>query len=162
MRIIIRLPQVLVGIGVIALGAVGLAAIAQYAFNMQPCPWCVLQRLIYIVVGVLALVAAALPGVARRLSIALALLGALSGIASALWQQLHAVNEASCDLSLAERIVSGLHLDSLVPQLFIAYASCGDAAVSVLGIPFAVWSCLLYVILALLLAWSLRVSLRTR
>ena len=162
MRIVIRLPQVLVGIGVVALGAVGLAAIAQYAFNMQPCPWCVLQRLIYIVVGVLALVAAALPGIARRLFIGLALLGTLSGIASALWQQLHAVNEASCDLSLAERIVSGLHLDSLVPQLFIAYASCGDAAVSVLGIPFAVWSCLLYVILALLLAWSMRVSLRAR
>jgi disulfide bond formation protein DsbB len=162
MRIVIRLPQVLVGIGVIALGAVGLAAIAQYVFNMQPCPWCVLQRFIYIVVGVLALVAAALPGVARRLFIVLALLGTLGGVASALWQQLHAVNEASCDLSLAERIVSGLHLDSLVPQLFIAYASCGDAAVSVLGIPFAVWSCLLYVILALLLAWSLRVSLRTR
>jgi len=162
MRIVIRLPQVLVGIGVVALGAVGLAAIAQYAFNMQPCPWCVLQRFIYIVVGVLALVAAALPGIARRLFIGLALLGTLSGIASALWQQLHAVNEASCDLSLAERIVSGLHLDSLVPQLFIAYASCGDAAVSVLGIPFAVWSCILYVILALLLAWSLRVSLRSR
>jgi len=162
MRIVIRLPQVLVGIGVVALGAVGLAAIAQYAFNMQPCPWCVLQRFIYIVVGVLALVAAARPGIARGLFIGLALLGTRSGIASALWQQLHAVNEASCDLSLAERIVSGLHLDSLVPQLFIAYASCGDAAVSVLGIPFAVWSCLLYVILALLLAWSMRVSLRAR
>ena len=160
MRIVIRLPQVLVGIGVVALGAVGLAAIAQYAFNMQPCPWCVLQRFIYIVVGVLALVAAALPGIARRLFIGLALLGTLSGIASALWQQLHAVNEASCDLSLAERIVSGLHLDSLVPQLFIAYASCGDAAVSVLGIPFAVWSCAMYVLLAALLAWTLRVALK--
>ena len=162
MRVVIRLPQVLVAIGVISLGAVGLAAIAQYVFNMQPCPWCVLQRLIYIVVGVLALVAAALPGLGRRLFVGLALLGTFSGIASALWQQLHAVSEASCDLSLAERIVSGLHLDSLVPQLFIAYASCGDAAVSVLGIPFAVWSCLLYVILALLLAWSMRVSLRAR
>ena len=162
MRIVIRLPQVLVAVGVLALGAVGLAAIAQYVFDMQPCPWCVLQRFIYIVVGVLALVAAALPGLGRRLFIGLALLGTLSGIASALWQQLHAVNEASCDLSLAERIVSGLRLDSLVPQLFIAYASCGDAAVSILGIPFAVWSCLMYVLLALLLVWSLRVSLKSR
>jgi len=162
MRIIVRLPQVLVAIGLVSFAAVGLAALAQYAFDMQPCPWCVLQRFIYIVVGVLALVAAALPGLGRRLFIGLALLGSLSGVASALWQQLHAVNEASCDLSLAERIVSALHLDSLVPQLFIAYASCGDAAVSVLGIPFAVWSCLLYAILALLLVWSLRVSLRSR
>ena len=162
MRIVIRLPQVLVAVGVIALGAVGVAAIAQYAFDMQPCPWCVLQRLIYIVVGVLALVAAALPGLGRRLFIVLALLGSLAGLASALWQQLHAVNEASCAMTLADRIMTGLHLDSLLPQLFTAYASCADAAVSVLGIPFAVWSCLLYVILALLLAWSLRVSLKSR
>ena len=162
MRIVVRLPQVLVAIGLISLAAVGLAAIAQYAFDMQPCPWCVLQRFIYIVVGVLALVAAALPGLGRRLFIGLALLGSLCGLASALWQQLHAVNEASCAMTLADRIMTGLHLDSLLPQLFTAYASCADAAVSVLGIPFAVWSCLLYAILALLLVWSLRVSLRSR
>jgi disulfide bond formation protein DsbB len=162
MRIVVRLPQVLVAIGLISLAAVGLAALAQYAFDMQPCPWCVLQRFIYIVVGVLALVAAALPGLGRRLFIGLALLGTLSGLASALWQQLHAVNEASCAMTLADRIMTGLHLDSLLPQLFTAYASCADAAVSVLGIPFAVWSCLLYAILALLLVWSLRVSLRSR
>ena len=162
MRIVIRLPQVLVAVGLVSLGAVGLAAIAQYVFDMQPCPWCVLQRLIYIVVGVLALVAAALPGLGRRLFIGLALLGALSGLAAALWQQLHAVNEASCAMTLADRIMTGLQLDSLLPQLFTAYASCADAAVSVLGIPFAVWSALLYVILAWLLAWSLRVSVKSR
>jgi disulfide bond formation protein DsbB len=160
-RIRVRIPHVLLGVAVLSFGAVGLAALAQYAFNMQPCPWCVLQRFIYLVVGALALLGVVLPGLLRRLAIALALLGALSGIASALWQQLHAVNESSCDLSLAERIVSALQLDRLVPQLFIAYASCGDAAVSVLGIPFAVWSCLLYVILALLLAWTLRGTLRS-
>ncbi len=162
MRIVIRLPQVLVAVGVLALGAVGLAALAQYKFDMQPCPWCVLQRFIYIVVGVLALLAAALPGLGRRVLIGLALVGTIGGIASALWQQLAAVNENSCDLSLAERITTGLHLDRLLPQLFIAYASCADAAVSVLGIPFAVWSCAMYVILALLLVWTLRTALRAR
>ena len=162
MRIVLRLPQVLVAVGLVSLGAVGVAAIAQHVFDMQPCPWCVLQRLIYIVVGVLALVAAALPGLGRRLFIVLALLGTLCGLASALWQQLHAVNEASCAMTLADRIMTRLQLDALVPQLFTAYASCADAAVSVLGIPFAVWSCLLYVILGLLLVWTLRVSLKSR
>ena len=161
MRIRIRLPQVLVAVGVLALGSVALAALAQYEFDMQPCPWCVLQRFIYIVVGVLALLAAALSGLARRIAIGLALLGTFSGIASALWQQLHAVNESSCDLSLAERITSALQLDRLLPQLFIAYASCADAAVSVLHIPFAVWSCAMYVVLAVLLAWTLRVALKS-
>ena len=148
------IPQVLTAIGVLAFGAVGLAAVAQYAFDMQPCPWCVFQRLVYIVVGVLALLAAALSNTSRRILIVLACLGALGGIASALWQQIRAVSESSCDLSLAERIISALHLDSLVPQLFVAYASCADAAVSVFHIPFAMWSCAMFVILALLLAWT--------
>jgi disulfide bond formation protein DsbB len=160
-RIRIRLPQVLAIIGVLALGSVGIAALAQYAFDMQPCPWCVLQRFIYIVIGVLALLGALLAGALRRVAIGLALVGALCGIASALYQQLAAANENSCNLSLAERITVGLHLDRILPQLFIAYASCADAAVSVLHVPFAVWSCAMYVILALLLAWALRASMRS-
>ena len=160
MRIRIRIPQVLTIVALLAIAAVAAAVTAQYVFDMQPCPWCVLQRFIYIVVAVLALAGALLSSAARRVAIGLALLGALSGIASALWQQLAAVNENSCDLSLAERITTGLHLDRLLPQLFIAYASCADAAVSVLHIPFAVWSCAMYVILALLLAWTLRTSMK--
>ena len=161
MRIRIRIPQVLAIIGVLALGAVGIAALAQYAFDMQPCPWCVLQRLIYIVVGVLALLGAVLSRTPRRIAIGLALLVALSGIASALWQQLRAVNENSCDLSLAERIIGKLQLDRLLPELFEARTSCADAAVSVLHIPFAVWSCAMFVLLALLLVWTLRATLKT-
>ncbi len=161
MRIRIRIPQVLAIIGVLSLAAVGVAALAQYEFDMQPCPWCVLQRLIYIVVGVLALLGAVLTRTPRRVAIVLALLGALSGVAAALWQQLHAVNENACDLSLAERIISRLQLDRLLPGLFEARTSCADAAVSVLHIPFAVWSCMLYVMLALLLVWTLRASTKT-
>ena len=160
MRIVIRVPQVLVAVAVLSLGAFGMGLVAQHVFDMQPCAWCVLQRLIYLVIAVFALVAAASGGLARRVTSCVALLAALSGIAAALWQQLYAVNEFSCDLSLAERIVSGLHLDRIAPNIFIAYASCGDAAVNVLGVPYAIWSCVLFVLLALLLAWTLRTSMR--
>jgi protein dithiol:quinone oxidoreductase len=160
-RIRVRIPQVLAVIGLLALASVGLAVVAQYVFDMQPCPWCVFQRLVYIVVGVLALLAAALAGLARRVVVGLAFVGALGGIASALWQQLHAVNESSCDLSLAERVIARLQLDSLLPQLFEARTSCADAAVSVLHVPFAVWSCAMFAVLALLLAWTFRATTRS-
>ena len=104
----------------------------------------------------LALLAALFGGSLRRGAAWLALLAGLSGIASALWQQLYAASQASCDLTLAERITTALHLDRLLPQLFIAYASCADAAVNVLGIPFAVWSCAMFVLLSALLFWTLR------
>ncbi len=160
MRLKLRLPHVLVAVAVLALGAVGLAAIAQYVFDMQPCPWCVLQRFIYIVIGVLALIGAVLPGWPRRVAIGLGFLAALSGVASALWQQLVAASASSCDLTLAERITTGLRLDRLVPELFIAYASCADAAVSILHIPFAVWSCIMFALLAVLLLWTLRTAMK--
>ena len=32
-------------------GGVGLALLSQYRFDMQPCPWCTLQRLIFLVLG---------------------------------------------------------------------------------------------------------------
>ena len=161
MRVRIRVPQVLVGVAILAFAVVAAAVVAQYQFDMQPCAWCVLQRFIYLVIGVLALVGALLADAPRRGAVGLALLVALGGIAAALWQQLVAANSQSCDLTLAERIVTGLHLDRIAPQLFIAYASCADAAVNLIGVPFAVWSCVMYVVLALLLAWTLRAALRT-
>ena len=160
MRIRIRVPQVLVGVALLAFGAVAAALVAQYQFDMQPCVWCVLQRLIYLVVGVLALVGAFFDNRVRRGAIGLALLVAVSGIGSALWQQFVAAKSQSCDLTLAERIVTGLHLDRLAPDLFIAYASCADAAVNLVGVPFAIWSCAMFLLLAALLAWALRTEAR--
>ena len=158
MRLRIRVPQVLVGVAVLAFGAVAAALVAQYQFDMQPCVWCVLQRLIYLVVGVLALVGAFFDNRVRRGAIGLALLVALCGVASALWQQFVAAKSQSCDLTLAERIVTGLHLDRLAPDLFIAYASCADAAVNLIGVPFAIWSCALFALLSAALYQALRTS----
>jgi disulfide bond formation protein DsbB len=154
-RIRIRAPQVLVAVALLALGAVLAALTAQYRFDMQPCVWCVLQRLIYVVIAVCALAGALFAHGARRVATGLALLLALCGIAAALWQQFYAAKQPSCDLTLADRIITALHLDSLVPQIFVAYASCADAAVDVLGVPFAFWSCAMYALLAVLTAWTL-------
>ncbi|MET0382140.1 MAG: disulfide bond formation protein B [Burkholderiaceae bacterium] len=159
MRLEIRLPRVLAAVAALALGAVGAAVVAQYAFDMQPCPWCVLQRFIYLVVAALALAGALAGGAVRRVAAGLGALAALSGIAAAAWQQFVGVSENSCDLSLAERITTGLHLDRLLPQLFIAYASCADAAVDLLHVPFAVWSGLLFGLLAMLLLWVARAAM---
>ena len=46
---------------VISLGAVGVALWTQHARDMQPCAWCVLQRLIFVAIAL-----AALPGLLWR------------------------------------------------------------------------------------------------
>lgn len=126
-------------------GSVGFALLAQYRWDMLPCPWCTLQRLIYLVIGTLALLA--LPwrsATARRALVGLGLLASLAGMASALWQQLVAAASSSCNLTLADRILSALGLFDLAPEVFAPMASCADAAVDLLGIPFAWWSVALF------------------
>jgi disulfide bond formation protein DsbB len=138
------------GVGLACLAAVGAALVSQHMFDMQPCPWCVLQRVIFLAIAIacgLGLVWRNASG--RTVAGSLALLLALCGIAAALWQHFKAAASASCNLTLADKIVSGwLQLDSLAPDVFAARASCADAAVSLFGIPYDFWSLALFVVVA--------------
>ena len=91
---------------------------------------------------------------ASRLFSGLALLMALAGVAAAMYQQLVATEDLSCALSLADRIITGLQLDALAPWMFQATAMCHEANLPMLGIPFAIWSVMLFSLLGLLLAWA--------
>ena len=57
-----------------------------------------------------------------------------------LWQHFVAARSASCNLTLADRIVNATGLDALLPDVFEARASCADAAVVLLGVPYEFWS----------------------
>lgn len=139
----------LLAIAAAALGAVGIALFTQHALDMQPCPWCVLQRLVFVAVGLVALGGLAWRSPAgRRLVALLILLLSSSGVAAALWQHFVAAASASCNLTLADRIVSGLQLDALLPSVFQATATCADAAVNLLGVPYEFWSLGLFLLIA--------------
>lgn len=126
--------------------AVALALISQHAFDIQPCPWCVLQRLVFLAIAIVSAIGLGL----RRYRIpvgGLVLVLALLGTAAAAWQHFVAAKSTSCNLTLADRIIrEKLHLDRLLPSVFDARASCADAAVSLLGIPYEFWSLGLFVI----------------
>ena len=134
------------GVGLACLGAVGAALLSQHAFGMQPCPWCVLQRVIFLAIAIACGLGLVWRSSAGRVTAAgLGLLLGLSGIAAALWQHFQAAASASCNLTLADKIVSGwLGLDSLWPDVFSARASCADAAVNLLGVPYDFWSLALF------------------
>ena len=56
----------------------------------------------------------------------------------------------SCNLTLAEKIISGLGLDGSLPEIFQPRASCADAAVKLLGVPYEFWSLALFVLTGVL------------
>jgi disulfide bond formation protein DsbB len=138
----------LAGGAALSLAAVGAAVYTQQVWDMQPCPWCVLQRLIFVAIAASCLVGLAVP----RLGAALAALLALGGIASATWQHFVAAPSGSCDLSLADRIVAATGLDGRYPEIFMAMASCADAKVDLFGLPYEAWSGMLFTALLLVMS----------
>lgn len=143
-----------VALALLCIAAVGAALFTQYAWDMQPCPWCILQRVIFLLIAVLLLLAAYAPG--RVLFAGLGVLAAGAGIAAALYQHFVAAKSTSCNLTLADKIVSGIGLDKLLPAVFEVRASCADAAVDLLHLPYEFWSLGLYVFVAVAALWALR------
>jgi disulfide bond formation protein DsbB len=124
---------------------------------MEPCPWCVLQRIVFIAIGLCALLGLAWRGAAgSRVAASLGLLLALAGIGAALWQYFVAARSPSCNLTLADKIVTATQLDRLLPDVFEARASCADAAVNLLGIPYAFWAAIVFLACAIALLRVLR------
>lgn len=145
----LRARPLLAGLAVLPLLAVAAALYTQYRMDMMPCAWCVLQRLGFVVVALAGLLGLLLPGPAlRRAAGVLALLAALGGITAALWQHFVANQSASCAMSLADRLMGATGLDSRFPEVFAAYASCADAKVDLLGLPYEFWSLGLFTVLA--------------
>ena len=147
-------------IALAALAAIGAALVSQHRFGMEPCPWCVLQRLIYVAIAVAAVIGLVWRrATGHAVAAALVFLLALAGIASAAWQHFYAAPSASCNLTLADKIINGLGVDALIPDLFAPRATCADAAVSLFGVPYDFWSLALFALLALA---ALTVLLRRR
>ena len=121
--------------------AVGFALFTQYVWDMRPCPWCVLQRLIFLVIAVLSVICALramappAPDVQRGDAHV-----RLRGILAAVYQHEVASKQFSCNLTFADTLVTALRLEALWPTMFKVTATCAEAAVSMLGVPFEYWS----------------------
>lgn len=139
------------------LAAVAAALVSQHVYGMEPCSWCVFQRLVFVVIAL-----AALPGLVvrhalvRRVVAAEVLLISVIGTASALWMHFVAAQAESCNLTLADRIVGGLGLDGLLPEVFAAYASCADASVRLFGLRYELYALAMFVLLGVLALGAMR------
>ena len=139
------------GGAVLGVAAVAAALVSQHVFGMEPCPWCTLQRLIFVVIALACVIGLVWRQVAGRV-VAAVLVGVLSvcGVASALWLHFVASKSQSCNLTLADRIIVALKLDTLIPDVFSPRASCADAAIDLFGVPYTFWSLALFALFAVI------------
>lgn len=143
-----------------ALAAVGFAYGSQHLWSdVLPCAWCALQRLLFLALALslagdsflesrrLRIEGAATIRTSRLPELLLrgaAMLLAILGLTAALWQALHASKAASCSRSLAEQVLSALMLPEAWPGMFAPYANCNESSGVVLGLPWPMWSAVLF------------------
>jgi disulfide bond formation protein DsbB len=135
-----------------SLAGLAAALFSQHVLGMAPCAWCVLQRMLCAAIALVSLGGLAFRhcAIARRTAAGVALAGAVGGVVAALYQHNVAANQFSCDLSFADRVVTGSGLDVLLPSVFGIYATCAESVVDLLGIRYEFWSLMLFVLLGIL------------
>ena len=134
----------------LALGTLGLVAFGmelQQLFRLAPCPLCIFQRVLYIVIGLVALAGVLLPG-GRLLWSALIAALAAGGVAVAgyqTWMQAFPHLATECgysDPNLIERLVDWLGMQW--PSLFLATGFCTSREWEFFGLSMANWSLLVF------------------
>lgn len=146
----------LLAIAVLCLAGVAAALAGQYLHDMRPCPWCILQRALFVAIAASCLVGAVLPRGGQKAMAGATVLFAAAGAAAALWQHFVAARSTSCARTFADRVISTLQLESLSPKVFGITGSCADGAVDLLGAPFEFWSLGLFAVVAGLAVSALR------
>lgn len=118
-------------------------------FHLHPCHLCILQRLLFILVGVFALPAAFFyRNAIGKLSGGLSLLSAATGIGVAgyqVWLQSQPVDPFSCTSGtpeLVERLVDWL--GGIAPSMFMATGLCQEVEMTILKLSFAGWGVILF------------------
>jgi protein dithiol:quinone oxidoreductase len=145
-----RIQRALLATGLTCCVAVGFALFAQHVWAMQPCPWCILQRMAFILLAAVCLLGAVFPARVARGFAAIGALIALSGAGIAAYQSVVASKQLSCNLTAADKFIQASGLNDLWPEIFAVRATCADAsAFKLLGIPFEIASGLLFVTLFL-------------
>ena len=143
-----KLPaRALAGMAAASFAAVGVALVAQHQFGVKPCPWCVLQRAIFLAVGAFSLLGWLMQAKRslRQAALVAVLLLCAAGLTAAVFQHEVASQTASCAMGLADRIVTALNLEELWPSVFMITANCADAAAyRLIGLPYEIWSGLLF------------------
>ncbi len=154
--------RLLAACAVASFGALAIGQVLQHQFGMAPCPWCVLQRLIFVLVGVAAAIGAwAIGARGGRIGAALAVDAlATTGMAAALYQHFVASRAEACGLTVADRVIMALSLHEIMPSMFFADAPCSEANLPFLGVPFALWSFAAFATVGALAATALVVMLR--
>jgi len=145
----------------ICLGLSITAYYMQYAMNLEPCPLCIMQRVVFVALGMVFLLATLHNPQQRGKTIYgfLLVLISITGMGFAgrqLWlQHLPAAQVPGCGPGL-EYMIKHLPLTATIKTLFMGSGKCAEISWRFLGLSIPGWTLLSYIALAGLGVWQTR------
>lgn len=137
----------------------GFALYLQHVELLDPCPWCVVQRLLFIAVALISLVAALhRPGV--TMATFYAILGAATALGGALAAGYHVYLQAddaranACVGSSVERFLDQTNVGAWIPPLLQYDGPCTLKPWAFLWLSIPEWSLICFVVLGVVLAFT--------
>jgi disulfide bond formation protein DsbB len=145
---------ILLIIAAISFALVGAALYLQHAMDMLPCPLCVIQRYLFIAIGICSLLGAFAGKIKAGAGVALlAALGGLGVVGKHLYVLAHP--GFSCGIDPMETALNKIPTATMLPWLFRAEGLCENALDTLFGLSIPQWSAVWFVLLTLTLAWVL-------
>ncbi|MYN01290.1 disulfide bond formation protein B [Pseudoduganella sp. DS3] len=146
--------NVLLAIALVSFGLIGAAMYLQHVLYLMPCPLCVIQRYLFIAVGLAALVGALTSK--PKLGAGVGLLAALGGLGVA-GKQLYVLSQPSlsCGIDPMETMLNKIPTAEYLPWLFYAEGLCQDAKEKFMGLQVPTWAFIWFGILAAVTAWAM-------
>jgi disulfide bond formation protein DsbB len=152
MRIDAKSRLVFAGFALVATALLAEAMVLQHIKGQAPCPLCVLQRAGYVLVALIALVAAIRRPRGRGAAgycaaLALAALAGLGVATRHVWVLYHP--KFGCGIDVLEQFVNDLPTAKLLPWLFHASGECTAPQAPMLGLQVPEWSLIWFSLLFL-------------
>ena len=146
--------NVLLATALVCFGLIGVAMYLQHVLMLLPCPLCVIQRYLFIAVGLACLVGAfsKQPKIAAGVGLA-AVAGGLVAVGKHLWVLGHP--GLSCGIDPMETFLNKIPTAEALPWLFYADGLCENATEGFLGLSIPQWSLVWFLILGGTMLWVL-------
>ncbi|MDR7047920.1 disulfide bond formation protein DsbB [Duganella sp. 3397] len=144
----------LLSIAAASFGLIGVALYLQHGLDMLPCPLCVIQRYLFLAIGIAALVGAFISR--PKLAAGVALLAALGGLYTAGKHLYVLANPGlSCGIDPVETFLNKIPTATYLPFLFRADGLCEDATAPWFGLSIPQWAFLWFALFTIALVWAL-------
>ncbi len=142
----------LLTLAVFCFGLLSAALYIQYLLYMFPCPWCVIQRYAFFMIGLTCLISAFLSSGPATCGNVVGALLSLGGVGTAIWLiWVQAHPSASCGIDPLETSLNQFPTAKLLPFLFEANGMCATEYDPILGLTVPRWSLLSFIVITIVL-----------